>query len=63
MSEDEYIRVTNLCHIRTALTVLRNVLPGEGWGLTDEQKLAITKPLAEAGMRLEELADQEDEEG
>ena len=39
MSEDDYILVSNKCHITHAINILRDVLPGKTFGV-DDSKLA-----------------------
>lgn len=34
MTESEYLRATNRVKVSSALTILRDVLPGDNWGIS-----------------------------
>jgi len=52
MTETEYIRATNRVKVSMALTILRDILVGEGYGITDAELTEITKRLSRAQDKL-----------
>lgn len=48
MTEDEYLRATNRVKVSAALTILRDVLPGTKWGITEEKHMEIISVLSSA---------------
>lgn len=52
MREKDYIKATNRVKVSAALTILRDVLPGDDYGITANELVKITKPLAEAETKL-----------
>ena len=52
ITENEYIRFTNRTKVSTALTIMRDVLPGDDWGITEETHQQIVNLLREAELRL-----------
>lgn len=52
MTEIEYIRATNRVKISMALTILRDVLPGDDYAITDVELIEITKRLSRAQDKL-----------
>ncbi len=57
MTDAEYNKVSNRVNISRALDALRDVLPGEDYGLSKAELIEITKPLAIIQQRLFELGD------
>ena len=52
MTETEYIRATNRVKVSMALTILRDILIGEDYGITDAELTEITKRLSQAQDKL-----------
>ncbi len=52
MNETDYIRATNRVKVSAALHMLRDVLPGDGFGISANELGRITRPLREAEERL-----------
>lgn len=52
MTESEYLRVTNRVKVSAALVILRDVLPGEGYGISIQQLSDITVLLGQAEIQL-----------
>lgn len=52
MTEAEYCKVANRVSISGALALLREVTPGEGFGLSKTELIEITKRLAVLQQRL-----------
>lgn len=50
--EDDYIRSTNRVKVSLALTILRDVLPGNDYGITDDEELEIIGLLSKAQDKL-----------
>mgnify|MGYP001825801230 CR=1 FL=1 len=48
MTEIEYIRATNEEKVSLALDIMRDVLAGDDYGITAQEKIAITVLLARA---------------
>ncbi len=56
MKESEYTRVSNLQNIRAVIDIMRRIHPGDNpntYGITEAEKLAITRVLGLAEQRLE----------
>ena len=52
MTEREYIRATNRVKVTNALQIMRDVMPGDEYGISEVQKSEITRRLADAENRL-----------
>lgn len=52
MTEIEYIRATNRVKVTMALTILRDVLSGKEYGITDEELAEIVLQLSSAQNKL-----------
>lgn len=52
MKEPEYIKATNRAKVSMALTILRDVLPGENYGISSKDLTEITKRLRKAEVDL-----------
>ena len=52
MNNDEYIRATNRAKVSVALGCMRDVQPGDDYGITDEECTKIKVLLREAEKRL-----------
>lgn len=52
MTEIEYIRATNRVKVTMALTILRDVLSGEEYGITDKELAKIVLQLSSAQNKL-----------
>jgi len=52
MREKDYIKATNRVKVSAALTILRDVLAGDDYGITASELVNITRPLAEAEKKL-----------
>lgn len=61
MTENEYIRATNRVKVSAAIVLLRDVLPGYVYGITEEDFVEIIKRLVDAEKKL--FASYEVEEG
>lgn len=62
MTEDEYTVLTNRVCLSNALACMRDILAGDDYGITEEQRIAITKPTAEALMRIQGMISTDAEE-
>jgi hypothetical protein len=62
MKEAEYIKATNRVKISMALTILRNVLPGQGieYGIDSNELTQIIQPLSKAEEKLFSLIEIEE---
>jgi len=52
MTEAEYLRATNRAKVSMAMSILREVLPGDDYGITENELCEITKRLREAEDKL-----------
>ena len=52
MKEAEYIKTTNRVKVSMALTIMRDVLPGEDWGITPDELSEITRRLCSSEEKL-----------
>ena len=52
MNEVEYIIATNRVKISMALTILRDVLPGEEYGISTKEYAKFARPLRESEVKL-----------
>ena len=52
MNEKDYICATNRVKISAALTLVRDVLPGEEWGISNEEHQKICGILRDAEVKL-----------
>ena len=52
MTEEEYLCATNRVKVSIALQVMRDVLPGDYYGISDNEKAEIIKKLSDAKRRL-----------
>jgi len=52
IKEKEYLKVTNRVKISMALTILRDVLPGQDYGITQQELSEITSRLGDAEEKL-----------
>ena len=52
MEEAEYIKATNRVKVSMALTIMRDVLPGEDWGITPDELSEITRRLRSSEEKL-----------
>lgn len=52
MKEVDYIKATNRAKVSAALNILRDVLAGDDYGITGNELVKITRPLAEAERKL-----------
>lgn len=52
MTEEDYIKATNRAKVTAALGILRDVLPGDDYGISQEEFTAFMAPLHEAEERL-----------
>lgn len=52
MTESEYLRATNRVKVSMALTILRDVLPGDGFGLTSAELSKIKVQLCDLEIQL-----------
>ena len=46
MTEIEYIKATNRVKVSLALQIMKDILPGDEYGITDEKYHEITKRLS-----------------
>ena len=62
MTEAEYIKVTNRVNVSRALSALRDVCPGKDTlcGVTADELVEITKPLAQLEIKLFSLINTEE---
>ncbi len=52
MTEKEYITAANRVKVSMALNILRDVLPGDDYGISDRQLAEITDRLSETEQKL-----------
>lgn len=52
MTENDYIKATNRVKVSMALQILRDVLPGNDWGISEYELAEITSRLYEAQEKL-----------
>jgi hypothetical protein len=52
MTENDYLKVTNRTRVSIALKILRDVMPGENYGISDEECSEIIKKLTDIEDRL-----------
>ena len=52
MNEADYIKAANRVKVSAALTILRDVLPGDEWGISQSDLSEITSRLGDAEERL-----------
>ena len=58
MTEEEYIVATNRTKVSIALTIMRDVYSGDGYGISDEDSATITKLLSAAQFALYDRTDE-----
>ena len=61
MKESEYIKATNRVKISAALTLLRDVLTGEDYGISKDDLAKATAPLCEAEEKLFSMIEIQDD--
>ncbi|MCK5714289.1 MAG: hypothetical protein KAI25_16320 [Hyphomicrobiaceae bacterium] len=52
MTERDYIKATNRVKVTAALHILREVLPGRGYGITEAKLDSMLKRLSDAEQKL-----------
>lgn len=52
MTETEHIKATNRVRVSAALTIMRNILPGEEYGIDEEKYNEIVKLMRAAEVEL-----------
>lgn len=52
MNEQDYLKATNRAKVSMALNILRDILPGEEWGISEIEYGKIMGPLMEAEKKL-----------
>ncbi len=52
LNEIDYIKATNRVKVSTMLSILRDVLPGKDYGITESESQAIGQLLSDAEARL-----------
>ena len=52
MTEADYLCATNRVKVSAATALIRDVLPGDDWGISDSEHAAILRLLYEAEERL-----------
>lgn len=62
MKEQEYVITTNRAFVSSALASLREVLPGDDYGIPKDKFLSITKALSELQSELFKLIITDEEE-
>jgi len=56
MTEEQRLKLENLCHLKQAASILRDVLPHRKYGITLEEYQQIARPLA---MKITELLNED----
>ncbi len=52
MIEKDYIIATNRVKVTFAISLMRDVLAGDEWGISEKQKARIMRPMCDAESRL-----------
>jgi hypothetical protein len=62
MTERDYIKATNRVKVSMALMIMRDVLPGEHYGITESEASSIKRLLCEAEEKLFSLVEIKEDE-